>query len=67
MPPAPGLNERDLELVAHLADGMSTGRISEVMSVTSNTTRTRIRRIQRKLAAPHREQVVAEARHLGML
>ena len=44
------LNERDLELLRHVADGMSTRRISAVMSVTTNTTRTRMRRVQRKLA-----------------
>jgi DNA-binding CsgD family transcriptional regulator len=66
-PRAPSLNARDLELLRYLADGMSTGGIAAAMSVTSNTTRTRIRRVQRKLAAPRREQAVAEARHLGVL
>jgi DNA-binding CsgD family transcriptional regulator len=66
-PWASSLNARDLELLRHLADGMSTGGIAAAMSVTTNTARTRIRRVQRKLAAPHREQVVAEAQHLGVL
>jgi DNA-binding CsgD family transcriptional regulator len=64
---APRLNEGDLELLRLLADGRSTRQIAAAMSVTSNTTRTRMRRIQRKLAAPFREQVVAEAQHLGIV
>jgi DNA-binding CsgD family transcriptional regulator len=61
------LNERDLALLRHLADGRSTPQIAAAMSVTGNTVRTRIRRVQRKLAASRREAVVAEARHLGVV
>ena len=58
----PNLTERDLELIRHLAEGRSTSQIAAAMSVTGHTARTRIRRVQRKLAAPHREDVVGEAR-----
>jgi DNA-binding CsgD family transcriptional regulator len=64
---APGLNDRDLELLRHLADGKSTPEIAAARSVTSNTARTRIRRIQRKLATPHRGQVVDAARQRGVI
>jgi DNA-binding CsgD family transcriptional regulator len=64
---APGLNERDLELLRHLADGRSTPQIAAAMSVTSNTARTRLRRVQRKLAASGRGQVVEAARELGVI
>jgi DNA-binding CsgD family transcriptional regulator len=64
---ASGLNERDLELLRHLADGKSTPQIAAAMSVTSNTARTRIRRVKRKLAIPQREQVVEAARALGAI
>jgi DNA-binding CsgD family transcriptional regulator len=64
---APALNERDLELLHHLANGMSTGRIAVAMSVTTNTARTRIRRVQRKLAAARRGQMVARARQLRVI
>jgi DNA-binding CsgD family transcriptional regulator len=37
------------------------------MSVTGNTTRTRIRRVQRKLVVARREHVVAAARQLGVV
>ena len=63
----PGLNSRDLELLRHLADGRSTAQIAAAMSVTGNTTRTRIRRVQRKLVVGRREQVVAAARQLGVV
>jgi DNA-binding CsgD family transcriptional regulator len=61
---APGLN---LELLRHLADGRSTPQIAAAMSVTSNTARTRLRRVQRKLAASERGQVVEAARELGVI
>jgi DNA-binding CsgD family transcriptional regulator len=63
----PSLNQRDLELLRHLADGRSTGQIAAAMSVTSNTTRTRIRRVQRKLGAARRTQVVVAARQFGVV
>ena len=66
-PSTPSLNERDLELLRHLADGRSTGQIAAAMSVTSNTTRTRIRRVQRKLDLAQRVQVVAAARRFGVV
>jgi DNA-binding CsgD family transcriptional regulator len=61
----PSLNDRDRELLHLLADGRSTPQIAAAMAVTSNTARTRIRRVQRKLAASHRRDLVAEARQLG--
>jgi DNA-binding CsgD family transcriptional regulator len=64
---APHLNERDLELLRHLSDGLSTERIAAAMAVTSNTTRTRIRRVQRKLVVSRREQLVVAARRLGVV
>jgi len=64
---APGLNERDRELLRHLADGKSTPQIAAAMSVTSNTARTRIRRVQRKLATVRRGQMVEAARERGAI
>jgi DNA-binding CsgD family transcriptional regulator len=64
---APGLNERDRELLRHLADGKSTPQIAAAMSVTSNTARTRIRRVQRKLATARRGQLVEAARERGVI
>ena len=64
---APGLNERDLELLRHLADGRSTPQIAAAMSVTSNTARTRVRRVQRKLATARRGRLVEAARERGVV
>jgi DNA-binding CsgD family transcriptional regulator len=63
----PVLSDRDRELIRHLAAGRSTSQIAAAMSVTSNTTRTRIRRVQGKLAVTGRGRVVNAARDLGVL
>ena len=61
------LSDRDHELLGHLAEGRSTAEIAAAMSVTSNTVRTRIRRIQGKLAVPARGRLVDVARDLGVV
>jgi DNA-binding NarL/FixJ family response regulator len=61
------LSERDLELVRHLAAGRSTSGIASAMAVSGNTARTRIRRLQGKLAATDRRAVVVAARDLGVI
>lgn len=63
---APALSPRDLELLHHLALGRSTAGIAAAMSISSNTARTRIRRVQRKLAVPSRRHAVLAARRLGL-
>ena len=63
----PVLTDRDVDLLRYMADGRSTSEIAAAMSVTSNTARTRIRRVQGKLAAPGRRQVVAAARERGVI
>ena len=61
------LTGRDLEVLRHLAAGRSTAGIAAAMSISSNTVRTRIRRLANKLGAPARDQVVSRARILGVL
>jgi DNA-binding CsgD family transcriptional regulator len=63
----PPLNERDLETLRHLADGRSTAQIAAALSISSNTARSRIRRLQVRLAVPDREQIVDAARRLGVV
>jgi DNA-binding CsgD family transcriptional regulator len=41
----PALTDRDVELLRYMAEGRSTSQIAAAMSVTSNTARTRIRRV----------------------
>ena len=61
------LTGRDLEALRHLAAGRSTAGIATAMSISTNTVRTRIRRLQAVLGAPARDQVVPRARTLGVL
>ena len=65
--PLPALNRRDVQVLRCLADGQSTAQIAAVLSVSSNTARTRIRRIQGKLDVADREATVRAARDLGVL
>jgi LuxR family transcriptional regulator, regulator of acetate metabolism len=61
------LTGRDLEALRHLAAGRSTAGIAAEMSISTNTVRTRIRRLQTMLGAPARDQVLPRARMLGLL
>jgi DNA-binding CsgD family transcriptional regulator len=61
------LTGRDLEALRHLAAGRSTAAIAAAMSVSTNTVRSRIHRLQNKLDAPARDEVVPRARALGVL
>jgi DNA-binding CsgD family transcriptional regulator len=65
--PLSALNRRDIEVLRCLAAGNSTAQIAAVLSVSSNTVRTRIRRIQGKLDVPDRDATVRVARDLGVL
>jgi LuxR family maltose regulon positive regulatory protein len=53
-----GLSERDVELLRHLKSGLSTGRTAAAMGLSTNTVRTRVRRLQRKLDVEHRDAVI---------
>jgi DNA-binding CsgD family transcriptional regulator len=64
---APRATVRDLELLRHLTGGLSTARIAAAMSITVNTVRTRIRRLEHKLSVGGRDQVVDCARQLGII
>ncbi|WP_456868497.1 LuxR C-terminal-related transcriptional regulator [Geodermatophilus sp. SYSU D00766] len=65
--PAPVLNGRDLELLSCLASGGSTAQVATVLAVSSNTARTRIRRVEHKLRVEDRGAAVRAARDLGAL
>ncbi|MBB3086024.1 response regulator transcription factor [Geodermatophilus sabuli] len=64
---APALTARDLEALRHLAVGRSTAQIAAAMSISTNTVRTRIRSILRKLAVGRRGEAVRRGRELGLL
>jgi DNA-binding NarL/FixJ family response regulator len=61
------LNSRDLQVIECLAEGRSTARIASALSVSRNTARSRIRRVQRKLDVTDRAAAVRAARDLGVL
>jgi len=61
------LNRRDIEVLGCLAEGNSTAQIAALLSVSSNTARTRIRRIQGKLDVTGRQAAVLAARDLGVV
>jgi DNA-binding CsgD family transcriptional regulator len=65
--PLSALNRRDVEVLRCLADGRSTAQIAAVLSVSSNTARTRIRRVQGKLDVIGRAAAVRAAQDLGVL
>lgn len=63
----PPLSDRDRELLTHLAQGRSTAQIARAMSISTNTVRTRVRRVSGKLAVDGRHDVVAAARDLDLV
>jgi DNA-binding CsgD family transcriptional regulator len=65
--PVAALNLRDLEVLDRLAEGASTAGVAAALSISGNTARTRIRRVQRKLDVPDRSAAVRAARDLGVL
>ena len=65
--PLPALSGRDIEVLRWLADGRSTAQIAEILTVTGNTARTKIRRVQGKLDVSDRAAAVRAAQDLGVL
>ena len=66
-PGTAALNARDLRVLDYLAEGRSTAWIASALSVSGNTARTRIRRVQRRLGVTDRPAAVHAARSLGIL
>jgi DNA-binding NarL/FixJ family response regulator len=61
------LNPRDIDVLQCLADGKSTAQVAAALTVTGNTARTRIRRVEGKLDVTDRAAAVRAARDLGVL
>ena len=61
------LSARELEVLQHLAQLLSTEEIAVAMFVSVNTVRTHIRNILRKLGATRRNEAVRRARELRLL
>ena len=65
--PADALSERELEVLALLAAGLSNAEIAERLVVSLNTVKTHTRTIYGKLHVASRTQAVARARELRLL
>jgi DNA-binding CsgD family transcriptional regulator len=61
------LNRRDVEVLRFLVEGKSTAQIAAGLTVSPNTARTKIRRLQGKLQVSDRPAAVRMARDLGVV
>jgi LuxR family maltose regulon positive regulatory protein len=61
------LTARELEVLGHLAELLTTEEIATAMFVSVNTVRTHVRNILRKLGAARRNEAVRRAWELGLL
>ena len=61
------LTPRELEVLGHLAELLSTEEIADAMFVSVNTVRTHVRSILRKLGVPRRNAAVRRARELDLI
>ena len=61
------LTQKELEVLGHLAELLTTEEIASAMFVSVNTVRTHVRNILRKLAVSRRNEAIRRARDLGIL
>ena len=61
------LTPKELEVLGHLAELLSTEEIASAMFVSVNTVRTHVRSILRKLGVPRRNAAVRRARELQLI
>jgi DNA-binding NarL/FixJ family response regulator len=65
--PATLLSERELEVLACLAEGLTTLQIASRLFISENTVKTHIRHILDKLEASNRTEAVGKATQLGLI
>ena len=61
------LTEKELEVLGHLAELLTTDEVAGVMFVSVNTVRTHVRNILRKLDASRRNEAIRRALELGII
>lgn len=61
------LTPRELEVLGHLAELLTTQEIADVLFVSVNTIRTHVRSILRKLGVPRRNAAIRRARELDLI
>ena len=62
-----GITARELEILEHIADGMSTREIAAALFVSENTVKTHASRLFDKLDVRRRTQAAQVARHHGLI
>jgi DNA-binding CsgD family transcriptional regulator len=65
--PHRGLTPRQLEVLDHLSNGMSTDQIAAALGIQRETVRNHVRGILRTLGVPSRLEPVVQARRRGLL
>jgi LuxR family maltose regulon positive regulatory protein len=65
--PVENLTEKELEVLGHLSDMLSTEEIAAAMYISVNTVRTHVRNILRKLGVSRRNTAVRLARELELI
>ena len=61
------LTEREQEVLRHVAHMLSTAEVARAMYISTNTVKTHLKSIFRKLAAGHRGEAVRRARQLELI
>jgi LuxR family maltose regulon positive regulatory protein len=61
------LTEREQEVLRHVAHMLSTAEVAGEMYISTNTVKTHLKSIFRKLAAGHRGEAVRRARELELI
>lgn len=62
-----GISARELEVLHHLAAGLSNKEIARVLDVSPNTVKTHVARLFAKLGAVRRTDAILRARQHGLL
>ncbi|OGO33649.1 MAG: hypothetical protein A2Z16_10850 [Chloroflexi bacterium RBG_16_54_18] len=62
-----GLSKREMEVLACLAQGMTSAQIASGLYITENTVKTHVRHILEKLEAANRAEAVSRAIQLGLI
>ncbi len=65
--PVDALTDRELEILALIADGLTNKQIAERLYLSPNTVRVHTSNIYGKLAVPNRTQAASKARTLGLV
>lgn len=61
------LSPREIELLQHIAKGLSYARCAEVMKISLSTVQTHIRNMYRKLEVSNHRQAISKAQSSGLL